>query len=153
MAGRKGKTAGKLPDTGVKKYEYTPEVFVPYVKELVARSKQSMRQVALQAGLDHSALYRYLSQGQRPNQDACIALAHYFGLHPNEILQKAGYPARACFDLSLADPDEFSPEAKAVARELMKIEDGQQRRQVAVGIRKLVSIMVAAQPAGGEDGR
>jgi DNA-binding phage protein len=142
---KKGKTAGKLPNTGVKKYEYTMEEFVPYMKELVARSKQSMRQVALGAGLDHSALYRYLNQGQRPNQDACVALAHYFGVHPNEVLQKAGYPARAYFDLSLADPDEFSPEVKAVGQELMKIEDEAQRRRVAETVMNLVQEMFTGQ--------
>ncbi len=92
---KKGKTAGKLPDTGVKKYEYTAEEFVPFVKQLVEESKQSMRQVSLGAGLDHSALYRYLNQGQRPNQDACIALAHHLQVHPNEMLQTPGYPHHA----------------------------------------------------------
>jgi transcriptional regulator with XRE-family HTH domain len=137
----KAKTAGKLPDTGVKKYEYTAEEFVPFVRQLVEESKQSMRQVSLGAGLDHSALYRYLNQGMRPNQDACIALAHYFEVHPNEMLQKAGYPPRAYFDLSLADPDEFSPEVKAVAQELMKIEDDAQRRRVAQTVLQLVQEM------------
>ena len=138
---KKGKTAGKLPGTGVKKYAYTPEEFVPFVKRLVEESQQSMRQVSLGAGLDHAALYRYLNQGQRPNQDACIALAHYFKVHPNEMLQKAGYPPRAYFDLSLADPDEFSPEVKAVAQELMKIEDDAQRRRVAQTVLQLVEEM------------
>ncbi len=80
---------------------HTADEFVPFVKQLVEQSKQSTR-----PGwpLDHSALYRYLNQGMRPNQDACIALAYYFQVHPNEMLQKAGYPPRAYFDLSLADP-------------------------------------------------
>ena len=143
---KKGKTAGKVADTGVKKYEYPLEEFVAYLSGLVEASEQSMRQVALKAGLDHSALYRYLSQGHRPNQDACMALAHYFGVHPNEMLQKAGYPPRAYFDLSLADPDEFSPEVKAVGRELMKIEDEAQRRRVAETVLSLVREMFTDQP-------
>jgi transcriptional regulator with XRE-family HTH domain len=145
---KKGATAGKVPDTGVKKYPYTPEKFVPFVKKLVAESKQSLRQVGLGAGLDHSALYRYLNQEQRPNQDACIALAHYFGVHPNTMLEQAGYPPRAYFDLSLADPDEFSPAVKAVAQELMKIGDETQRQRVAQTVLQLIREMFTGKDEG-----
>jgi hypothetical protein len=48
----KGKTAGKLPNRPVKQYKYTPEAFIPLLKELVEASKQSYRQISLGAGLD-----------------------------------------------------------------------------------------------------
>lgn len=137
----RGKLLGRLPDTGVEQIEYTPEKFVPFLKELVAASKQSFRQISLGSGLDPGAVRRYINGGAKPSRDACVALAQYFNIHPNEMLEKAGYPARAFFDLSLADPSEFAPEVKEVAQELMKIEDVTIRRRVCSAVLQLVREM------------
>lgn len=136
----RGKLLGRLPDTGVEQIEYTPEKFIPFLKELVAASKQSFRQISLSAGLDHGAVRRYIN-GTKPSRDACIALVQYFDIHPNEMLEKAGYPARGFFDLSLADPAEFAPEVKEVAQELMKIDEAAIRRRVCNAVLQLVREM------------
>jgi hypothetical protein len=150
----KGKTAGKLPNQRVTHYHYPAEEFVSFLESLVDESKQSFRQVSLGAGLDHAAVQRYLRRGTKPSQDACIALAHYFDIHPNVMLQKAGYPPRAYFDLSLADPDEFSPEVKEVAQALMRIENAAIRRRVSEAVLRLVQEMFTepeSTEAGAED--
>ncbi len=137
----RGETPGKLPNRLVKQYQYKPETFMPYLKELVESSKQTLRQISLAAGLDHAAMQRYIKRGSKPSQDACIALADYFGIHPNVVLEKAGYAPRASFDLSLADPNEFPPEVKEIALELMEIEDTDMRRRVCGAVLQLVKEM------------
>ncbi len=52
----RGATPGKLPDRKVRHYPYTPEVFIPFLEELVESSKQTYRQISLGAGLDHGAV-------------------------------------------------------------------------------------------------
>ncbi len=121
--------------------KYKRDIFVPYLRALVEADGSSMRKISLAAGQDHGAVRRILKLGTRPTRDACIAFAHYFGVDPNEFLQKAGYEPLAYFDLSLADPNEFSPDVKRVARELMKIEDVNVRRRVSESVLRLVKEM------------
>ena len=47
----------------------------------------------------------------------------------------------AHFDLSLMDPEEFSPDVKKVAQTLMRIEDAETRRRVSDAVLKLVQEM------------
>jgi len=84
---------------------------------------------------------RLLKTGARPSTDSCIALAHYFGAPPNTMLAKAGYQPRAYYDLSLADPNEYATEVKAVAQELMKIGDPATRERVCAAVVRLVREM------------
>lgn len=121
--------------------KYKREEFVAYLQALVDADGRSMRKISLAAGQDHSAVRRILKLGTRPSQDACIAFAHLFDIDPNEFLQRAGYEPLAFFDLSLADPNEFSPDVKEVARELMKIEDINVRRRVSSSVLRLVREM------------
>lgn len=121
--------------------KFKPEIFIPYLQALVDADGRSMRKISLTAGQDHGALRRILKLGTRPSRDACIAFAHLFDVDPNEFLQKAGYEPLAFFDLSLADPNEFSPDVKRVARELMKIEDINVRRRVSESVLRLVREM------------
>ena len=123
------------------KEKFKREIFIPFLQALVDKEERSMRQISLSCGMDHGAVRRYLKKGSRPGRDACIAMAHYFGRHPNEFLEKAGYMPLAYFDLSLADPDEFPPDVKKVAQELMKIEDGAVRQRVSDAVLKLVKEM------------
>ncbi len=125
--------------------KYKREEFVPYLQALVDKDGRSMRKISLAAGQDHSAVRRVLKLGTRPTRDACIALAHVFNIDPNEFLQKAGYEPLAYFDLSLADPNEFSPDVKQVARELMKIEDINVRRRVSESVLQLVRQMFTGE--------
>ncbi len=125
--------------------KYKRDEFVPYLQALVDADGRSMRKISLAAGQDHSAVRRVLKLGTRPTRDACIAFAHLFGVHPNEFLQKAGYEPLAYFDLSLADPNEFSPDVKEVARELMKIEDINVRRRVSGSVLRLVREMFTGE--------
>jgi hypothetical protein len=120
---------------------YDPDEFIPFLEKLLEERNETCRQASLAAGLDHGAAQRYVKAGSRPSQDACIALAHHFGIHPNLMLEKAGYPPLAYFDLSLADPSEFAPEVKEVALELMKIENAEVRRRVCAAVLRLVREM------------
>ena len=120
---------------------YEPEVFVPFLEGLLTEHQQSYRQASLGAGLDPGAVRRLLKTGARPSADSCVALAHYFKIAPNIVLAKAGYQPRAYFDLSLADPNEFAPEVKAVAQELMKIGDPATRQRVCDAVLRLVREM------------
>ena len=123
------------------KDKFKREVFIPFLQALVDKEDRSMRQISLSCGMDHGAVRRYLKHGSRPGKDSCIAMAHYFGLHPNEFLEKAGYKPLDYFDLSLADPNEFSPDVKEVAQELMKIEDASVRKRVSEAVLRLVREM------------
>jgi hypothetical protein len=120
---------------------YDPEVFVPFLEGLLTEHQRSYRQASLGAGLDPGAVRRLLKTGARPSADSCIALAHYFNVPPNTMLAKAGYQPRAYYDLSLADPNEFAPEVKAVAQELMKIGDPAIRQRVSDAVLRLVREM------------
>jgi hypothetical protein len=120
---------------------YEPEVFVPFLEGLLTEHQRSYRQASLGAGLDPGAVRRLLKTGARPSADSCIALAHYFNVPPNTMLAKAGYQPRAYYDLSLADPNEFAPEVKAVAQELMKIGDPAIRQRVSDAVLRLVREM------------
>ncbi len=123
---------------------YRPEVFVAFVEQLLAEHNCSYRQASLGAGLDPGAVRRLLKTGARPSVDSCVALAHYFKVPPNVMLAKAGYAPRAYYDLSLADPDEFAPEVKAVAQELMKIGEVELRQRVCEAVLRLVREMFTA---------
>jgi transcriptional regulator with XRE-family HTH domain len=50
----------------------------------------SWRQASLKAGLDHSAISRFV-RGTQPNPESCAKLAGYFGYNPDHILVLAGH--------------------------------------------------------------
>jgi len=68
-------------------------------------------------------------------------LAQHFEVNPNEMLAVAGYDPIALFDLSLADPDEFPPEVKALAGALTEIPDVEKRRQLCTLLGALVDLL------------
>ena len=124
-----------------RRYGFEPEKFIPYLKRLMEeRDETSYRQTALDAGLDRSAVWRFVEKGTRPHRDACILLGQHFRVNPNEVLEAAGYDPIPIFDLSLIDPDEFSPEVKAVARALSGIEDADRRRAACRAVRVLIEM-------------
>ena len=93
------------------------------LRELLDATHQSARQAALGAGLDHGAIARFLNGEFHPTRDACIQMAMYFDLNPNEFFELAGYPPMEIINLSLIDPNDFPPEVKRVAKALTGIQD------------------------------
>ena len=62
-----------------RRYGFEPEKFIPYLKRLMEeRDETSYRQTALDAGLDRSAVWRFVEKGTRPHRDACILLGQHF---------------------------------------------------------------------------
>lgn len=145
----RGASINKQKNRPVAQIVYTPEQFIPFLRELVETSKQTMRQISLGAGLDHAAVQRYLN-GSKPSRDACISLAEYFEVPPNEMLAKAGYPALAYFDPSLADPEALAPEVRALTQVLMQIEDSIARRRICEAMVQLAQELLSKN--GGETG-
>ena len=92
-----------------KRTGYDPDRFVPFLRQLMEDRNESYRETSLKAGLDRSAMWRFLSKRTRPHRDACILLAQHFEINPNELLQKAGYDPMPIFDLSLVVPDVYPP--------------------------------------------
>jgi len=129
---------------GSRRTGYEPEKFIPYVKQLLEERNETSREASLRAGLDRSALWRFIKKETRPHRDACILLAQHFEVNPNEMLQAAGYDPISLFDLSLADPDEYPPEVKAVAQALSRIEDLERRRAVCEAVGALVDLAAGA---------
>jgi hypothetical protein len=123
---------------------YQREQFIVFLEKLLEERNESPRQASLASGLDHGAIQRFLHRGTRPSQDTCIALSHHFGVHPNVMLETAGYPTQPYFDLSLANPLEFPPEVKQVALELKKIENPEVRRRVCAAVLRLLREMLTA---------
>ena len=127
---------------GSKRAGYDREQFVPFLRRLLEERNETYREAAIKAGLDRSSVWRFLNKGTRPHRDACILLAQHFEVNPNEMLAAAGYEPIALFDLSLVDPDEFSPEVKALARVLTEIPDPEKRRRVCTLLGALVDLVV-----------
>ena len=63
-------------------------------------------------------------------RDACIVLADHFGINPNEMLVAAGYEPLAIFDQTLVDPEGLSPEVRAFAKKVQKIENYETKRRL-----------------------
>ncbi len=126
---------------GSKRAGYDPEPFVAFVTRLLEARNETYREAAMRAGLDRSSVWRFLHQEVRPHRDACILLAQHFQVNPNEMLALAGYEPIALFDLSLASPDEFPPEVKALAQALTGIADIEKRRRVCTLLNALVELV------------
>lgn len=117
---------------------YDPEPLVARLRELLAKTHHTSRAAALGATLDHQAINRILA-GQRPNMVACILLADYFGLNPNELLELAAWPTLDVFDIRAESAAQLPPEAVEVAMDIAKIPNPGDRKKVAGAIRTLLS--------------
>lgn len=107
--------------------------------ELAKRANATRREVSLGAGLDHGAMSRFITGEGRPGPVACIQLAMYFDINPNELLTLAAYEPMPIFDLSLIDPNEFPPEVKRVAGALTDISDAVARQRICKAIMVLLN--------------
>ena len=130
---------------GSKRAGYDREQFVTFVTRLLEERNETYREAAIKAGLDRSSVWRFLNKGTRPHRDACILLAQHFEVNPNEMLAVAGYNPIALFDLSLADPDEFPPEVKALAGALTEIPDAERRRRLCTLLGAFVDLVVGEE--------
>ena len=119
---------------------YDRGAFAAYLERLLDERNETMREASLSAGLDHSALSRFITQRQRPTRESCIALADHFRLNPNEVLTRAGYDAMHFFDRSLVDPEALPVEVSTLARYLSRIQPLARRRQLCQAIHTLIAL-------------
>jgi transcriptional regulator with XRE-family HTH domain len=117
---------------------YDSQLFVSRIKEMLKQRKQSYREAALEAGLDHQAIRRILA-GQQPSMTNCILLANYFNLNPNEFLQLAGWPTLKVFDVEIVKGEHLPQEAVDVALAVSKISNTGTRKQIASAILTLIA--------------
>ena len=131
---RQASSSPRKPDSRLRRAGYDHHAFAVRLHALLERSHQSPRQASMAAGLDHGAITRFLSGKYRPARDACILLAVYFDLNPNEFFELVGYAPMEIFTLRLIDPNDFSPEVKRVARALDEIKGTGARARVCKAI-------------------
>lgn len=118
--------------------EFDSEALTKRITKLLKDRNESLREAALESGLDHQALRRFMA-GQRPNMIACILLADHFGVNPNEFLQLAGWPALKVFDIQVTSAENLPPEAVDVAKDIAKISDPGMRKLITEAIRTLLT--------------
>lgn len=111
------------------KQDYNVERFRGFVEPLLEQRNESYRQASMKAGLDETAISRYF-RGTQPMRDACIALADYFDVNPNEMLQAAGYEPLDLFERREVDLSQVSPETKQILEKLERITDPRIRRRI-----------------------
>ncbi len=120
------------------KRRYDPKPLKARVEQLLEGHNESYREAALRAGLDHQAVRRILSVGQRPAIQTCILLADHFGVNPNEFLELAGHPLLKVFEVKAVNTERLPPEAVDVALDLARISNPRTRKAVASAIRTLL---------------
>lgn len=121
---------------------YDCDAFATYLRQLLDEHNESMREASMAAGLDHSALYRFATEHQRPTRDSCIAIADHFDLNPNEVLTRAGYPPLHFFDRSLVDPQAQPPYVAKLASYLSRISPPSRRRQICQSLLRMLELTV-----------
>lgn len=133
---KESKSLANIRKEGVQR-KYNPEPFIARIKALVAQNNLSPRAASLGARLDTHALLR-LYYGKRPNMMACILLADYFGLNPNELLDLGAWPTLEIFDIRTESAENLPPEAVEVALAIARIENPGERYQVAEAVMLLL---------------
>ena len=119
--------------------DYDPARLAQVLDELRQARNESYREAALNAGLDHGALRRYIVEGRRPQRQALIALADHFGVNPNELLPLAGYPPMDLFQQAAVDPDSLPDDLGDLVADLQRIADRSQRRKLVEAVRVLIA--------------
>jgi len=83
-------TDAAMPQVG----ELSKEQREERLREIINRKRKqrglSMRQASIQAGLDDTAISRYL-RGTKPSPLACEKLGTFFGVNPEELKYLAGH--------------------------------------------------------------
>ncbi len=116
------------------KKRYNPEPLRTRVEQLLTEHNESYREAALRAGLDHQAVRRILSVGQRPAAQTCILLADHFDLNPNEFLELAGHPTLKVFEIKATNAERLPREAVDVAVALARLPNPRTRKAVSAAI-------------------
>ena len=122
------------------------------LEELCQARNESYRQASLAAGLDHGAVHRFVKGNRRPHRESCIALAHHFGLNPNELLAAAGHEPLPWFDPSLTNPGDYPFEVKQVAEALIRIASPRLRREVCEAVEALAQAVLGGQERANHNG-
>jgi hypothetical protein len=120
------------------KKRYNPEPMRTRVEQLLDERNESYREAALRAGLDHQAVRRILSVGQRPAVQTCILLTDHFDLNPNEFLELAGHPILKVFEVKAANAERLPREAVDVAGALTRLPNPRTRKAVSAAILTLL---------------
>jgi len=120
------------------KKRYDPQPLRARVEQLLADHNESYREAALRAGLDHQAVRRILSVGQRPAVQTCILLADHFDLNPNEFLELAGHPPLKVFEIKATNAQRLPHEAVDVAVALARLSNPRTRKAVSAAILALL---------------
>lgn len=118
--------------------EFDSEALTKRITKLLKDRNESLREAALESGLDHQALRRFMA-GQRPNMIACILLSDHFDVNPNEFLQLAGWPELKVFDIQVTSAENLPPEAVDVAKDIARISDPGTRKMVSEAVRALLT--------------
>jgi len=129
----------------VAKESETQQPWAVLLEELCQARNESYRRASLAAGLDHGAVHRFVRGNCRPHRESCIALAHHFGLNPNEMLVAAGHEPLPWFDPSLVDASDYPFEVKQVAETLMRISSPRLRREICEALQTLTAATLAGQ--------
>jgi len=116
---------------------FDAQPLIDRIDELLKQNKDSFREAALEAGLDHQAVRR-IRAGNRPQMHVCILLADHFGVNPNELLHLAGWPTLKIFDIETESAEKLPPEVVAVAKELARLPNPGTRKAVSEAILTLV---------------
>ncbi len=120
------------------KKRYDPQPLKARVEQLLKEHNESYREAALRAGLDHQAVRRILSVGQRPAVQTCILLADHFEVNPNEFLELAGHPPLKVLDVKAVNAQRLPTEAVEVALAIARIPNPRTRKAVASAIHTLL---------------
>jgi len=138
-----GETGGRgsRPGSGA---AYDGERLVSLLRRLMAERRESMREASLRAGVDRGTLGRILREGKRPSVQTVILLANHFGLHPNDLLELAGYPPLEIFRRATEDPASIPDDLRDLIQDLQAIRDPLQRKRVVEAMRTLLHTTVPA---------
>ncbi len=130
---------------GKKILDYDPIPFQKLLQQLLEESGESYRKASTAAGLHPATVSNYM-HGMRPGRDACIALADHFGIHPNVMLEAAGYKPLHFFDR--VDLGEVTPRTKRIADTLEQIADGKAREHLYEVIQVLLDAHLVLEGKG-----
>ncbi len=126
-------------ETGGKR-AYDPRPLVALLSRLMAERRESMREASLRAGVDRGTLGRILREGKRPSVQTVILLANHFGLHPNDLLEMAGYPRLEIFRRATDDPTSIPDDLRDLVQDLQAISDLAERKRVVEAVRTLLHV-------------
>lgn len=103
--------------------------FQRLLQSLLDESGENCREASLASGLYHTSISSYL-RGKIPGRDACIALAHHFGINPNQIFEAVGYEPLPFFDSEDIDVTRIGFKAKLVLDKMERIKNPRLRAQL-----------------------